>query len=71
MTDDNSRYPIGRFQYIESPAPERDRCLKEFREAPATLRNAVDGLTDKQLLTPYREDGWTVAPLLQYSGDKG
>ena len=40
----------------------RAAALTTLAEAPARFRLAVAGLTDAQLDTPYRPDGWTVAP---------
>lgn len=34
--------------------------------APKAFRSVVDGWTDQQLDTPYREDGWTVRQLLHH-----
>jgi hypothetical protein len=36
---------------------------------PAGLRNAVEGLTDEQLDTPYRDGGWTVRQVVHHVAD--
>jgi uncharacterized damage-inducible protein DinB len=64
------RYPIGKFN--GQPAAndgERRQFLKDLEEAPARLRAAVEGLSDKQLDTPYREGGWTVRQVVHHVPD--
>jgi uncharacterized damage-inducible protein DinB len=64
------RYPIGRFTPDASPTPEsRARHIDEIAALPVRLRNAVKGLSDSQLSTPYREGGWTVRQLLHHVPD--
>lgn len=59
MTDD-LRYPTGTFTFDPDITPEkRAKAIAAIREAPAQLRAALQGLTDQQLDTPYREGGWT------------
>lgn len=40
-----------------------------MRELPSILRSAVDGLSDTQLDTPYREGGWTVRQVVHHLAD--
>jgi uncharacterized damage-inducible protein DinB len=64
------RYPIGRFEKVTSISPERRRAaIAVIAEAPARLREAVRGLDDAQLDTPYRPDGWTVRQVLHHVPD--
>jgi uncharacterized damage-inducible protein DinB len=60
------RYPIGRFQYVEHTAEIRQNCINRFKEAPKLLRLAVENLNEKQLLTRYRPDGWTIAQVVHH-----
>ena len=54
-------YPVGKFDWKQTITPEdRPRLIAEIAAAPAKFRAAVAGLTDAQLDTPYRPDGWTV-----------
>jgi hypothetical protein len=54
-------YPIGRFDFASPvPADARPRLISEIEAAPALLRQAIEGLNDLQLDTPYRPGGWTV-----------
>ncbi len=59
MTDD-LRYPTGKFTFDPDVTPEkRKKSISAIREAPALMRAALQGLTDAQLDTPYRDGGWT------------
>lgn len=67
---DDPRYPIGRFQFDAAAAPERRAgWIDELAQAPAVLRQAVAGLDDDQLDTPYREGGWTVRQVVHHVAD--
>ncbi len=59
MTDD-LRYPTGTFTFDPDVTPEkRAKSIAAIREAPALMRAALQGLSDKQIDTPYRDGGWT------------
>ncbi|HET7584411.1 MAG TPA: putative metal-dependent hydrolase [Gemmatimonadaceae bacterium] len=64
------RYPIGRFERPTTlSAAERASCIDDIAAAPGNLRNAVDGLSDAQLDTPYRPGGWTVRQVVHHVPD--
>jgi uncharacterized damage-inducible protein DinB len=68
MTD--LRFPVGKFQ----PEPElsdgsRQNLIREIAETPAKLREAVKGLSEEQLDTPYRPGGWTVRQVVHHIPD--
>ncbi len=64
------RYPIGKFTYKDSPTPEeRVRLIQQIEQAPANLRAAVSGLSQQQLDTPYRPEGWTVRQVAHHVPD--
>jgi hypothetical protein len=64
------RYPEGRFDLREDVTDEdRRRFIDELDEAPARLRAAVEGLSNEQLETPYREGGWTVRQVVHHLAD--
>jgi uncharacterized damage-inducible protein DinB len=68
MTD--LRYPVGKFQ----PEPElsdmsRQNLIRQIAETPAKLREAVKGLSEEQLDTPYRPGGWTVRQVVHHIPD--
>lgn len=64
------RYPVGKFQFEDKVTyAERERLIGEIAEMPARLRDAVDGLSDARLDTPYREGGWTVRQVVHHLAD--
>jgi uncharacterized damage-inducible protein DinB len=64
------RYPTGRFQRPDAlDAEARTRAIDVIAATPARLREAVRGLTDAQLETPYRPGGWTVRQLVHHVPD--
>jgi uncharacterized damage-inducible protein DinB len=64
------RYPVGRFQKPQSLEPKQRRAaIDTIAEAPTKLRAAVAGLTDGQLDTPYRPEGWTVRQVVHHVPD--
>ena len=66
-TVDKLRYPIGDFSFPETTTPDERRAwIAEVAEAPAKLRAAVAGLTEKQLDTRYRPGGWTVRQVVHH-----
>ncbi len=64
------RYPVGKFTWPEK-ITEQDRraYIQQIEEAPAKLREAVKGLSEQQLDTPYREGGWTVRQVAHHLPD--
>lgn len=64
------RYPIGPFKF-EGPLTDRQRraFIDQIEEAPARLREAVASLSEDQLDTPYRPDGWTVRQVAHHIPD--
>jgi hypothetical protein len=68
MTD--PRYPTGPFVPPQSPTPEsRARYIEVIAETPARLREAVRGLDEDQLDTPYRPGGWTLRQVVHHVPD--
>ena len=68
MTD--PRYPIGPSE--PSAAVDEDArrvLLRQLADSPARLRDAVAGLSDAQLDTPYRPGGWTVRQVVHHLAD--
>jgi len=64
------RYPIGKFRYEGPPTTEqRQEFLAQIERAPELLRAAVAGLSEEQLGTPYRPDGWTVRQVVHHVPD--
>jgi len=69
MSDD-IRYPIGK--WVRHPSIDADTCahlIDELAGAPAALAASVTGLTDAQLDTPYRDEGWTPRQIVHHLAD--
>jgi len=61
------RYPVGKFQWPLTVTPEdRAAYIETIAHAPARLRQAVAGLSEEQLNTPYRNGGWTVRQVIHH-----
>ncbi len=71
MTDlDTLRYPIGRFHPPSTSLPgTRSAQIDTLRQLPGSLHTALQGMSDAQLDTPYREGGWTVRQLVHHIAD--
>ena len=64
------RYPIGPFVAPASFTPAlRATCIQQLAAAPHDLRRAIEGLSEAQLLHPYRDEGWTVAQVVHHVAD--
>jgi hypothetical protein len=63
------RYPIGRYTLPDADPATYARLIDEIEQLPRALRAAVDGLTDAQLDTPYRDGGWTVRQVVHHVPD--
>jgi hypothetical protein len=64
------RYPVGRFKPIPNPAADvRKQAIADLSALPARMREAVEGLSDAQLDTPYREGGWTLRQVVHHVAD--
>ena len=68
MTD--PRYPIGKFEAPAQPTNEsRQEAIETIAGTPKLLRDAVQGLDEDQLDTPYREGGWTLRQVVHHVPD--
>ena len=67
---DDLRYPIGRFQMPPTvQAAEREPLIVAVESAPRELMKVVAGLSEVQLETPYRPEGWTVRQVVHHLAD--
>ena len=48
---------------------QRAAKIARIREASARLHKAVEGLSDEQLDTPYRDGGWTCRQVIHHVAD--
>jgi uncharacterized damage-inducible protein DinB len=68
MTD--PRYPIGKFELPGTLSPARRAdALARMAAMPSALHDAVRGLVDAQLDTPYRDGGWTLRQVVHHLAD--
>ena len=64
------QYPIGKFEWGGAITDkQRDELIGQIELAPAQLRQAVAGLTQQQVDTPYRPGGWTVRQVVHHLPD--
>ena len=65
--NNDPRFPIGKFD----PALFASRAgnINTVSELPLRLASAVEGLTDVQLDTPYRDGGWTLRQTVHHVAD--
>lgn len=70
MTDEQQKYPIGKFKAPVSYTQEDIRTwITTIKEFPGRLRHAIIALNEKQLDTPYRLGGWTLRQVIHHVAD--
>jgi len=52
-----------------STTDERTARITRIAECPSLLRQAVEGLSNEQLDTPYRDGGWTCRQVIHHVAD--
>lgn len=61
------RYPVGPFEFAGTLSNEqRQTLIDQIAATPAKMRAAVEELSDEQLDTPYRPEGWTVRQVVHH-----
>jgi hypothetical protein len=64
------RYPIGKFETPETITnADLEQWITDLETLPQRLSDLVIPLSDEQLDTPYRPDGWTVRQLVHHISD--
>lgn len=61
------RFPIGKFDAVNYAS--RHHNAATISDLPNKLRAAVEGLTEQQLDTPYRDGGWTLRQTVHHVAD--
>jgi uncharacterized damage-inducible protein DinB len=61
------RFPIGKFNPEDFPS--REGNIDTIGELPLRIKAAVEGLSDEQLDTPYRDGGWTLRQTVHHLAD--
>lgn len=62
-------YPIGPFSPLPGSEAVRREAIDTIARLPAAIRDAVSGLGEAQLDTPYRPGGWTVRQVVHHVAD--
>ncbi|PIE49189.1 MAG: metal-dependent hydrolase [Flavobacteriales bacterium] len=64
------KYPIGKVE-LPSPITSSHICkwIEIIESFPKQLKKIVSGLSEEQLDTPYRPEGWTVRQLIHHLAD--
>ncbi|MFK7807125.1 MAG: YfiT family bacillithiol transferase [Saprospiraceae bacterium] len=69
-TLEHLRFPIGRFQEPESFSAEFvEGCISKIETLPGQLRAVAEAMTEAQLDTPYRPEGWTARQVVHHLAD--
>jgi hypothetical protein len=63
------RYPIGKYQPQPFSTKQKEDWLNDIKFLPQLLENAIVNLDEAQLLTPYRDGGWTVQQVVHHVAD--
>lgn len=64
------KYPIGKFDKNFEYTPElKAKFIDEISKLPQKIKAATKNLSDEQLDTPYRPEGWTVRQTVHHIAD--
>lgn len=64
------RYPIGKFNKPENFTEKIiNEYISDIEHFPTRLRKAVENLSEEQLNTLYRPDGWTIRQVVHHCAD--
>jgi len=66
----DKRYPIGNFDYDKDHnVADAEMYVNQIKELPSKVRALVSELSEEQLHTPYRENGWRPIQVIHHMGD--
>ncbi len=67
---DNLKYPIGKFQKPDTLTKDIvNKFIDDIEIFPKRLKREVENLSNEQLDTPYRPDGWTIRQVVNHCAD--
>lgn len=70
MESDSLKYPAGKFEKPDVITKDlREHYIEVISKFPAHLRIEVEGLSEKQLDTEYRPDGWNIRQVVNHCAD--
>src|ERR1700719_4195273 len=62
-------YPIGKYEPKPYSEHQKQEWLNDIKFLPQSLENAIVNLDEAELLTPYRDGGWTVQQVVHHVAD--
>ena len=69
-TLDQIKYPVGKWKWPDTVTEHEIReSIITIADLPIQLIEAVKGLNDEQLDTPYRPEGWTIRQVVHHLAD--
>ena len=63
------RFPIGKFDKSSIGPERRAEFIQTITDLPKKINEAVKGLSDEQIDTPYRPGGWSVKQTIHHIAD--
>ena len=70
MTLEEQKFPIGKYEKpSEITAEILQLYINDIASFPERLNDVIKNLTDEQLDTPYRENGWTIRQVVNHCAD--
>ena len=63
------RFPIGKFDKSSIGPERRAEFIQTITDLPEKINEAVKGLSDEQIDTPYRPGGWSVKQTIHHIAD--
>ncbi len=70
MIDEQLKFPAGKFKApVSYTAEDIRKWITIIKEFPGRLRQAIIGLNEKQLDTPYRTGGWSLRQVVHHVAD--
>ncbi len=69
MSEDLS-YPIGKYDKdTKISLEQRKQFIREIGELPNNLREMLKNMSEEQIDSPYRPEGWTIRQVVHHIGD--
>ncbi|HEY4628092.1 MAG TPA: putative metal-dependent hydrolase [Flavobacterium sp.] len=70
MTIEQLKYPIGKFEKPTTITKDIiSKWISDISDFPTRLKTETNGLTDAQLDTQYRPNGWTIRQVIHHCAD--
>ena len=70
MISEQLKYPIGKFEKIGTVTEQQlAQYILDIETLPLKLKKQTEHLSDQQLDTPYRPEGWTIRQVVHHFAD--